>query len=326
MFRSPFFITLAVLLAHSGVSLLAEAQSQADSLQRKGPPRKQDDVYRISTRKLADPESDKPIQLDLQRWNESDNWEPVALDTFCRDSDSKRMTLIYVHGYNFDAERADQIGWAFYHAICKSEKPRRPLRFVFWSWPTTRKAFRPTRDLADKALRADADAYYLAKVITELKADEPVCVIGSSLGCRVVEGALHFVGGGTIEPWKLEGQPDKKAMHLRAAFITPCVHDDWLYEGGYHDRAVAGASHLLLINNSVDSMLLRYSKVWRSHPIALGLDGIQKAAQLGDLAKRIEQLDAHEEIGDNHGVEFYLRSPMVMERLRTFTGMDRFTE
>ena len=83
---------------------------------------------------------------------------------------------------------------------------------------------------------------------------------------------------------------------------------------------MAGASRLLLINNSVDSMLLRYSKVWRSHPIALGLDGIQHVAKLGDRAERIEQFDAHEEIGDQHGVEHYLRSKTIVARLRKFTG------
>ena len=77
---------------------------------------------------------------------------------------------------------------------------------------------------------------------------------------------------------------------------------------------------MLLINNSIDSTLLRYAKAWRANPVALGLDGIEHVSKFGELANRIEQFDAHEQIGDNHGVEQYLRNAEIVARLRAFAA------
>ena len=328
MLRTFSLIIVALALAHARTPAAetqqpfgdAELPAAEDPLRYVGPPRKQDEVYRISTRQLGEPLADKPFRLELQRWSESDAWEPLEFETLAGDEDADRVTFIYVHGYSFDEEKADRVGWAFYHALCDEAEAEQSIRYIIWSWPTTRKRFRPTRDLADKALRADADAYYLADMLSQLKSDEPVCVFGSSLGCRVVQGALHLAGGGSIGNWTLGDRRQDLPAHLKAVFITPCVHNDWLYDGQFHDRAILGVDRLLLVNNSVDSMLLRYAKVWRSNPVALGLDGIEHASKFGDLADRIEQFDAHEQIGDNHGVEHYLRSEDVVTRLRAFAS------
>ena len=319
-------ILLALLVAYAP---LADAQSPDaaavdatnDPLRYEGPPRKQDEVFRLSTRHLSDPKGDELAQFALHRWSESDAWESLEFDRLAGDEVKDRLTLIYVHGYGFDEEKANRTGWAFYHAIC-NEDFRPNVRFIIWSWPTTMKRFRPTRDLASKALRADADGFYLATMLSRLKTSEPVCVIGSSLGCRVVQGALHFAGGGTMDDWTLGERQKNIPSRLRAAYITACVHHNWLEEGLYHDRAVAGVDRLLLINNSADSTLLRYAKVWRGHPAALGLNGIENLSQFGELSQRIEQYDAHEEIGDQHGVEHYLRNPTIVAQLRSFAAAD----
>ena len=289
-----------------------------DPLKYAGPPRKQDEVYRISTRHLSEPEDGRPFELELHRWSESDAWEAISLEAFASDQNAQRLTLIYVHGYSFDEEKADRTGWAFYHAVCDDPALDRPVRYVFWSWPTTQKRFRPTRDLADKAQRADVDAFYLAWLLSQLDENEPVCVVGSSLGCRVVQGMLHLAGGGKIGDWTLGARRTELPAKLSAAYISACVHNYWLKDGEFHEKAIAGVDRLLLINNSVDSMLFRYGKVWRSNPVALGLDGVPDAVKLGTKEDRILQYDAHEEIGDRHGVEHYLRNESVVDRLRAF--------
>jgi len=318
-------IVMAVVLGNVA-SFALPAQDAApdnDPLHYEGPPRKQDEVLLISTRDAPEPARGEvtvePLKrLDIRRWSEADAWEPLNLDAFLADDSGDVTTIVYVHGYGFDEEKARRVGWAFYHAVCEGLPARQRVRCIIWSWPTEAVRFRPTRDVAEKSRRADADAVYLARLLQDMHAKPSVCVIGSALGCRVVEGALHLLGGGDMAGWKLPRRNDAAVPRVHAAFISPAVHDDWLYDGQFHDRAVAGAARLLLINNSLDSTLRRYSMIWRSRPSALGLDGIRHANKLGEFAERIEQYDAHEQIGDNHGVEHYLRAESIVERLHAF--------
>jgi hypothetical protein len=94
------------------------------------------------------------------------------------------------------------------------------------------------------------------------------------------------------------------------------VNNDWLYPGRYHERAVAGASRLLLVNNPIDAALCRDGQPWKSKPVALGQSGLTDLDKLGDFASRIEQYDASEQIGEVHGVEHYLRRPEIVARMR----------
>ena len=246
--------------------------STEDPLNYTGPSRKQDEVYVLSTRELPVPKLGEVLQFALQRWSEADTWESASLDAFRTDNDL--LTLIYVHGYSFDEHKAERTGWAYYHTMCDALPSEQRVRFVVWSWPTTAKRFRPSRDLVEKAARADVDAIFLAHFVRQATGKERVVVIGSSLGCRVVQGAMHLLGGGESDGWKLNINNQHSTPTTDAIFISPAVHDDWMYDGQYHDKAVSGVGRLLLLNNSIDPTLRRYTQVYRGRARALGLDGI----------------------------------------------------
>jgi hypothetical protein len=287
-----------------------------DPLIYAGPARKQDEVVLISTRALGAPAGSVVPALVVERFNERDAWEPLSVDAFIDDKRPDVTTLIYVHGYDFNDEKAKRVGWAFYHEFCDRSPADTRVRFVIWSWPTVAKKFRPVRDFIDKANRSDADAYYLAWFLAQLPSDSRVSVAGSALGCQVVQGALHLVGGGALNDTRLALPADHKWPQIDAVFIAPAVNNDWLYPGGYHQQAMTGTLRLLLVNNPADAALCRYGQPWKSKPTALGQSGLTDLDKLGEFAQRIEQYDASEEIGDVHGVEHYLRSPEVVDRMR----------
>ena len=55
----------------------------------------------------------------------------------------------------------------------------------------------------------------------------------------------------------------------------------------------------------------------KTRPKALGAVGLD-TEQLGESKSRVTQWDASGEIGENHGIENYLRSNEVTTRLRHF--------
>ena len=254
--------------------------------------------------------------LAVQRFNERDAWEPLSVDALVGDKRPDVTTLIYVHGYDFNDEKAKRVGWAFYHEFCDRSPTDTCVRFVIWSWPTVAKKFRPVRDFIDKANRSDADAYYLAWFLAQLPSDSRVSVAGSWLGCQVVQGALHLVGGGarttvaSLCPQITNGRRS-----------TPCslprlVNNDWLYPGGYHQQAMTGTLRLLLVNNPADACALPLWPAVEVEADGAGQSGLTDLDKLGEFAQRIEQYDASEEIGDVHGVEHYLRHPEIVARMR----------
>ncbi len=287
-----------------------------DPLNYAGPARKQDEVLLVSTRALGAPPGEIPPALTIARFNERDQWEPLSLEAFLDDARADTTTLIYVHGYDFDEQKAERVGWAFYHEFCDGLPADQRVRFVIWSWPTVAKKFRPVRDFIDKTHRSDSDAYYLAWFIAQLPANTHVGLAGSALGCQVVQGTLHLLGGGAMGDLKLPADGAQTLPAMTTVFIAPAVNNDWLYPGGFHERAMAGTNRLLLVNNPTDAALCRFGQPWKSKPVALGQSGLTDVRKLGDFASRIEQLDASEQIGEEHGVEHYLRQRELVARMR----------
>jgi hypothetical protein len=294
-----------------------EPAAERDPLNYAGPARKQDEIFLVSTRHLGGVSGQASPAIALQRFNEKEQWESLSLDAFVAGDDGRATTLLYVHGYDFDETKAERVGWAFYHAFCDELPADQRLRMVIWSWPTEAKKFRPVRDFIAKANRSDADAYYLAWFVAQLPRDARVALAGSALGCQVVQGAMHLLGQGALGDVRLALPEGHALPRISTVFITPAVNNDWLYPGGYHERATAATTSLLLVNNPIDAALCRYGQPWKSKPVALGQSGLAELEKLGELAKRIEQFDASEQIGEEHGVEHYLRRPEIVSRMRT---------
>lgn len=288
-----------------------------DPLPSQGP-RTQDEFWRISTRDLNNLVDGKPV-FAASRYTARHEWESSNIDSLYEASGGA-MTIMYVHGYGFDPEKSKRIGWDFYRAIARKTPRSHKLRFIVWSWPSTSQAFRYRADMRDKAKRTDFEACCLAWVLARMNTNCKVSVIGSAMGCRAVSGALHLHSGAKLGGWKWPNDPPGKRCTVRGVLISAALHNDWLYPNEKHDHALAGVERLLLINNSLDPQLSRYALLYsKSNPVALGRSGLEKQDELEDLANRLIQHDAANEIGEHHGVEHYIASPKIMDRLRKFT-------
>ncbi len=282
------------------------------NLQFCGPPRPQDEVWLINTRHLGCDE--KSPQPDFYRYECEQGWAESSAADFEATASPDVHTIVYVHGYGFDELKARQVGWALYHSVTDGYADGRPLRFVIWSWPSKGNAG-PLKDMRERAWRADADAYYLGSWLARISVRTSVRLIGSSMGNRVVCGALHLLGGGSLAGWSVPPLAEQDA--IRAVLISPAVHNYWLHAGEYHGNALAPVDRMLLLNNHCDALLKRYWLVADCGPAsALGYTGLDVSGVAGQWQHKVEQDDACCDVGKHHGVLWYLCSPRLLERIR----------
>ena len=286
-----------------------------DPLRYRGPARSGDSVWLINTRDIKKASAEDP-GLQVQCFA-AEKWEPAELDTLATAVDADTKTIVYVHGYDFTPEKAERVGWAMYHTLTENLPEDQPLRLVVWSWPATAIKFRMVRDIKDKIRRTNAEAYFLAWFLSRTDVD---AVIGSAMGCRIVSGSMHLLAG-KAPTLNTVVNSDARTKRLRTVLITAAIDDDWLLEGKFHGKAISQVKQMLLINNSMDPLLANFAMISRRDSVALGVAGVAKD-QLEELADRLQQVDAAQDIGKKHGVENYLRSPATSSTIREFVLAD----
>lgn len=315
VFRRQFgVLLLAAWLCGSALAADPEAASADDPLVYSGPARTGDEMWLVNTREIKKASAKDP-GLHLLRFNEESGWGDAELEALAAKPTDGAQTVIYVHGYGFDPDKAERVGWAMYHELRKQLPQPERLRFIIWSWPSTAIKYRFVRDMRDKARRCNTEAYFLAWLLSQVDAD---AVIGSALGCRAVTGSLHLLAG-KAPTLNTSITKDDRSKKLRVVLVSPAIDNDWLLPGEFHGKAVTQVKQMLLLNNSEDPTLANYAAISpKRNAIALGLSGLVSIDKLSDAADRIEQVDAVEHIGEEHGVENYLRSAPIVEQVGEF--------
>ena len=307
--------TMTLLVLIGGAALAADEDPPAadDPLRYAGPAREGDQMWLVNTREIKKVSAADP-GLAIRRANSEADWEEAELSRLTVEGLAGTRTVVYVHGYDFDAAKAERVGWAMYHELRQRLSSEQRLRMIVWSWPSTAIKYRFVRDVRDKARRANAEAFMLAWLLSRVDTD---VVIGSALGCKAVTGSLHLLAGDS-QHLNTAVTADARRGKLLVVLISPAIHNDWLLPGEYHGEALGQIRRMLLLNNSQDPTPANYGAIsTKSSPVALGLSGLE-VDKLGDQAQRLTQVDVAEEIGEEHGVEHYLRSPPIVQRMAEF--------
>lgn len=278
--------------------------------------RPQDEVWVIGTRHLNWPcyEAD-PTALKFWRWDcDKDNWTKVPAREFFDSDSSQVVTLLYVHGNRIDSRRAVDLGWYAYDAIVADGDDPQPVRFVIWTWPSTRIQGDQLNDLRFKAARTDAEAYYLGWVLTQIRDDVPVSLMGFSYGARVITGALHMAAGGWLDGERLPTQ-SLGPRRFRSVLLAGALHNYWLTPGCYHGDALNVTDRMLILANSRDDVLRRYHWVFRrGKPKALGVNGLAWYDETGLVA----EYDCCPCVGETHSSLLYLDAPALARMSRKY--------
>jgi hypothetical protein len=237
-------------------------------------------------------------------------------DAFFASDDPEAITCFYVHAARVDQPKVIPRSCSIYRAVVLRGAPDKPVRFVIWSWPAD-KTRKPVQDFRRLGERADSDAYYLGSFLARMDARVKVSLIGYSMGPRIITGALHLLGGGSLRGKVLSLDAGKELVRVRAALWAPAVHSDWLLPGHYHGMAASELDHMVVIHNSLDPVLRRYQFTAKGGaPTALGYSGPACPECLGEDRARIDAIDVRCALGKSHQFDEHITSTLVLTATR----------
>jgi len=109
---------------------------------------------------------------------------------------------------------------------------------------------RPRPDTQNKLVYADAQSFYLAQWLKSMEPESPVCLIGYSLGARIIGGALHMMAGGELAGRKLSAysaETSKGYTKADASYVVgPAMDSDWLISGHRNGLALSQVDRMFI--------------------------------------------------------------------------------
>ncbi|MEX0936979.1 MAG: hypothetical protein WDZ59_03905 [Pirellulales bacterium] len=268
--------------------------------------RAQDQVWLVSTRDMAVncEAAENPDAWTVHYLDENGKWLPGDVPTLLAWDTHFDQTIVFVHGNRIERGQDRYEGLTTYRALVPSDAPQR-VRFIIFSWPSGRIGG-ALRDFREKAWRTVPAAYHLAWLVSRFDPQVQLDFVGYSYGARIVTGALHLVGGGSLNSHQLDAS---RPVDARVVLIAAASDRDWLLPGGLHERAPSQMNHLLLLTNCCDPALKWYHLLDRcDNPIALGRWGLPTGA----LFESVAQVESCEWVGRNHDLHLYLQSDALM--------------
>lgn len=199
--------------------------------------------------------------------------------------------------------------------------PDRPIQVVFFSWPSeSPRAIVPNFDIGILGRRSARNGMYLSRLLSDVPPETPVTFVGHSHGARVVSGALHFMGGGSIE----ECPPDPAAIALphrvRAVLLAAAIDHHWLDPGQQYGRALVRADSIVNMKNRGDTALSFYTM--RSFVSAEALARIgwtaRDRARMGWLSAKAIEIDISNMVGWGHMWHHYSSRPAIARTMMPY--------
>jgi hypothetical protein len=237
-----------------------------------------------------------------RRWMPSDMQSVIG-------NDPGMSTVIFVHGNRLTAWDAKSEGLRVYRKMACQNPAGPAIRFVIFSWPSAQISG-PLRDVREKAARTGPAGCQLAWVIDQFPSDTPMTLVGFSFGARIITGALHVLGGGSLGHCCLELQhPGRRPADV--VLMAAAVHSDWLCPGHCHGMAMTQVNQMLLVNNCNDTAMKYYRFVSKyGRPQALGYCGPTCIDPVG--ASKIVERNASRWVGNEHNLFCYISVPGVI--------------
>lgn len=271
-----------------------------------------------------------PARLRFQRW-EQGTVEESTVDKFLAALSPEVPVCCFVHGNLTDSSGALQDAWQACRGLCEAGPKRGRTTFVLVSWPSERVLPLTTLDLGVKSERSDVTAHYLASVLTQVPAEQRVCLIGHSLGARTVLGSLELLSGGAVQGRRLPEGHGQGPRHVHAALLAASVDHDWMNRGERYGRALDAVEALMLMQNRRDAALALYPLRKPFSPSALGRTGLHSedwGSIDADDGAKISEVEVCGIVGCHHPVGEYfgepslnaLMAPLVYFRSDTASG------
>ncbi len=285
-------------------------------------------VWLLSTREApvcGDLEAGRAL-IQYWRLGADAAWQAADAAAFHQGDSAALPTTIFLHGNRIDPDAAIEEAWCLYQHM-QEQAAGRPFRLLIWSWPSERTVRGIRADVLEKADFSDAQSYYLARFLADVRPDVPVSLIGYSLGARAATGALDLLCGGSIADRCLPAEvlartAPRNGRPYRVVLVAAANDADWLLPGHRDGQALALVERMLVTTNACDRVLRRYPRLYgRGGPEAMGAAGAYCDPQPGSCDK-IEEIDVACSVGRPHDWYRYAEAPELVERLGWYTFLD----
>jgi hypothetical protein len=245
---------------------------------------------------------------------------PQTREAFLGSVRPDRPVCFVVHGsYNWWSDVMTESRRI--HRWIRSAAPQSPVQVVIFTWPSDgNMPFIFPVDIAILGRKSAAHGAYLANVITQFPASQPVSIVGHSHGARTTVAAMHVLGGGRLEQGQALPPGHPVPSHLRAVLLAAAIDHDWLNPGDRYGQALLVPEKVLLMRNSRDATLGIYPLRTGVGERALGRGGlgVDDRFALGPLGGRVVEMDVARFADWHHGFANYHERPELAAAMRPF--------
>jgi hypothetical protein len=202
----------------------------------------------------------------------------------------------------------------------RNSAPDRPLQMVVFSWPGDRlRLLLPHMEVAILGRRSGYNGLYLAQLVSEIPADQPVTLFGHSHGARTVASALHLLAGGDVRGIRFGCRPPE-GQRIRVVLAAAALDDHWFNPGERFGRALCRTEHLLNLRNREDIALSFYRMRRLFSHGSLARSGFTRRSlrAMGPHTGKISDFDVTSTIRTGHLLHNYYRRPEIGRAIAPF--------
>lgn len=199
----------------------------------------------------------------------------------------------------------------------------RPLHFIAVHWPSeTNLVPCPAASLNQMERRANAIGMCLARFLSQVPAENPVCMLGHSYGARVICVMLQALSRRhVVEPITAE---TGRRRRIRVVFTAGAIDHHRLNPGQELDHAIHRVECLLNFTNCLDPAMQAYAFTEPLLTQPLGHVGFTclDRIKLGGQAEKITRRDVTLAVGCGHVADKYFSRPEVMTPMIPYIFFD----
>ncbi len=234
-------------------------------------------------------------------------WERAELAELV--SEPWRPFVVFIHGNRYSPADAKEQGLALARRLARHACGGVAPRVVIFSWPSEQQGFL-LKDVRQKYERAYADGHYLAWLLCQLEPQQPVSIVGYSLGALVAAEALDDLARTSPDGIRWADRPGGTNL----VFVTPAVRCDAFAPRGPYRDAIEGLDAMSLLINSRDGALRFFPLLEPAVRVdAMGYVGMPRRWMPAEV--EYTSLNAAGMVGKLHTMWQYLDSPALSSRI-----------
>lgn len=284
------------------------------------------DYWVISTRHC--PQADSPSEADscteyFYRGPQG-KLESRTAEDFYQSLDPAVPVCFMIHGSLTAWEQSLLEGHATYEWL-KRAAPNTKFQLVLFTWPSERSlTLIPQIDFSVLGHQSSFNGLYLARVLSRMPPSTSVSLIGHSHGARLTVSALHVLGGGSSEGYRLAPR-QQRLPRIRTALAAAALDHQWLDPNQRYGHALQATESLVNLRNQTDLALMLYP-----FPMLLGYDSLGRAGfnwydryQLGPQYGKVRNVEVTWLLGVRHIWPRFQDHPEIAQMLAPYVFFEQ---